>query len=290
MKLDYIHFIKERISHRSYVEAPLSIEQHQIVESFINEQTENPYDIPIRFNLINIKENQPVKLGTYGVIKGAQTFLAGSVISDGDDEALIAFGYSFEKIVIFAQSIGLGTCWLGGTFSRGSFAKTIQLKEHEIIPCISPIGIPQKRQTLLERAMRTAARSAKRKPWHEIFFLNNFDTPLLKEQAGDFAEALDMVQIAPSASNKQPWRIIYDSQQACFHFYLHTLNGYVGNKLGFKIQKIDIGIALYHFKAANTQLGFEGKWEVKDPEIFIPHDHSGSNSYMITWSLLKSKT
>jgi len=288
MKLDYIHFIKERISHRSYIKAPLSNEHRKIVESFINEQTENPYNIPIRFNLIDIKDNQPVKLGTYGIIKGAQTFLAGSVISDGDDDALVAFGYSFEKVVIFAQSVGLGTCWLGGTFPRGNFAKAVHLKEYEIIPCISPIGIPHEKRTLLELAMRTAARSAKRKSWNEIFYLNNFDTPLTKEQAGDFAEALNMVQIAPSASNKQPWRIVYDSQHACFHFYLHTLNGYVGNKLGFKIQNIDIGIAMYHFEAVAAQLGFQGVWNVKDPEIFIPHYHDGANSYINTWTLIES--
>ncbi len=290
MKLDYIHFIKERISHRSYVKTPLSNEHRKIVESFITEQTENPYNIPIRFNLIDIKENQPVKLGTYGIIKGAQTFLAGSVVSDRDDDALVGFGYSFEKVVIFAQSIGLGTCWLGGTFPRGSFAKAVRLKEYEIIPCISPIGIPHEKRTFLERAMRTAARSSKRKSWNKIFYLNNFDTPLQKNQAGDFSEALNMVQIAPSASNKQPWRIIYDPQQACFHFYLHTLNGYVGNKLGFKIQKIDIGIAMYHFEAAAAQRGFQGTWDVKDPEIFIPHDNSGISSYMTTWSLLENKT
>jgi nitroreductase len=290
MKLDYIHFIKERISHRSYVNKPLSKEHRETINSFINKQSENPYTIPIRFNLINIKDNQPVKLGTYGVIKGAQTFLAGSVISDGDDDALIAYGYSFEKIIIFAQSLGLGTCWLGGTFSRGSFAKAVHLKEHEIIPCISPIGIPHEKRTFLELAMRTAARSAKRKPWHKIFYLNNFDTPLRKEQAGDFAEVLNMVQIAPSASNKQPWRIIYDADHTRFHFYLHTLNGYVGNKLGFRIQKIDIGIALYHFEAAAAQLGFQGKLDVKDPDIFIPPDPSGVKSYMITWTMLESKT
>ncbi|NQT59063.1 MAG: nitroreductase [Bacteroidetes bacterium] len=285
MKLDYIHFIKERISHRSYVKAPLSPEHREAVESFIQELTENPYTIPVRFNLIDTKDNQPFKLGTYGVIKRARTFFAGSVVSDGDDDALIAFGYSFEKVVIFAQSLGLGTCWLGGTFSRGSFAKAIQLKDDEIIPCISPIGIPLKSQTLLERIMRTAARSAKRKPWSELFYLNNFDTPLQKDQAGDFSEALDMVQIAPSASNKQPWRIVYDPSHTRFHFYLHTLNRYVGNKLGFKIQKIDIGIAMYHFEAAAVQLGFQGNWETKDPEIFIPHYHSGTNSYIITWTL-----
>ncbi|MBL7005985.1 MAG: nitroreductase [Spirochaetia bacterium] len=288
MKLDYIHFIKERISHRSYAADPLSKEHRKSLELFLQEQTENPYNIPIRFNLIEKKDNQLFKLGTYGVIRGAQTFLVGSVISDGDDDALIAYGYSFEKVVIFAQSMGLGTCWLGGTFTRGNFAKAIHLDEFEIIPCVSPIGIPHEKRTLLEKAMRTAARSAKRKPWKEIFYLNNFDTPLMKEQAGDFAEALDMVQIAPSASNKQPWRIIYNPDKTCFHFYLHTLNGYAGNKLGFKIQKIDIGIAMFHFEAVAAQLGFQGEWHAADPKIFIPHYHDGENSYINTWTVTGS--
>lgn len=32
--------------------------------------------------------------------------------------------------------------------------------------------------------------------------------PLEKEEAGNYEAALEMVRIAPSASNKQPWRIL----------------------------------------------------------------------------------
>ena len=285
MGLDYLSLIRERISHRSFVNAPLLPDYRESLEIFIQNLPENPFNIPVRLKLIDREDKHKVKLGTYGVIKGARTFIVGLVESGGDDNAMEAYGYSFEEIIIFAQSLGLGTCWIGGTFARSNFANVARIKNGEILPCITPVGITQKKLSFLERILRTAARSSKRKPWSKLFYLNNFDTPLQPEQAGNFSEALNMVQIAPSASNNQPWRIVYDPSQSCFHFYLHTLNGYVGNKLGFKIQRIDIGIAMYHFEAAAAQLGFNGKWEIKDPEIFIPHYHDGILSYMITWVL-----
>ena len=58
-----------------------------------------------------------------------------------------------------------------------------------------------------------------------------------------------MVRFAPSAVNKQPWRIIAVGDR--YHFYEKKDNGYVGEATG-DLQKIDVGIALCHFV-----MGFE---------------------------------
>ena len=57
-------------------------------------------------------------------------------------------------------------------------------------------------------------------------------------------EALEMVRWAPSAVNKQPWRVVMDGKHA--HFYEKKSKGYV-DATGWDLQKVDIGITLCHF-------------------------------------------
>ena len=45
-----------------------------------------------------------------------------------------------ESLILYATSLGLGTCWIGGTFKKGQFAKAIDLKGDEILPIVLPIG------------------------------------------------------------------------------------------------------------------------------------------------------
>lgn len=40
------------------------------------------------------------------------------------------------------------------------------------------------------------------------FFDGTFDAALSKEKAGSLQELLEMVRLAPSAVNKQPWRVV----------------------------------------------------------------------------------
>lgn len=45
-----------------------------------------------------------------------------------------------EELILYATSLGLGTCWIGGTFKKGQFAKAMEVNQEEILPIISPIG------------------------------------------------------------------------------------------------------------------------------------------------------
>ncbi|WP_083248367.1 nitroreductase family protein [Desulfuribacillus stibiiarsenatis] len=66
-------------------------------------------------------------------------------------------GYTLEQLILYATSKGLGTCWLGGTFTKSSFERMVQLKEHEILPIITPVGYPAENKSLIERMMRYLA-------------------------------------------------------------------------------------------------------------------------------------
>jgi hypothetical protein len=176
--------------------------------------------------------------------------------------------------VLHATGLGLETCWMGGTFNRGSFEKNIDLAANEFIPVVSPLGYKHERPKMLESAMRALAGSDQRKPWKDLFYDQDETKGLLLENAGDYAVPLEMVRLAPSASNKQPWRIVKVNQR--FDFYLARTPGY--GRVGFDIQRTDIGIAKCHFELSARELGLNGHWKsYRDIQPITDWE------YMVSW-------
>ena len=68
-----------------------------------------------------------------------------------------------------------------------------------------------------------------------------------------------MVRLAPSAVNRQPWRVVREGTD--YHFYLKHDKGYVSSATG-DLQKVDMGIALCHFMN-----GTDGSFRLADPGI-----------------------
>jgi len=282
MTTDSITTINRRYSARSYQPRKLTDHDRDALQRLLESCSDNPLNIPVRFTLLQTAESHR-HLGTYGVITGAKSFIAASVVSNGDDEALEAYGFSFERIILGATEMGLGTCWLGGTFARGSFADAIRLRPDEILPCVSPAGYILHKRTLLEKVMRTAARSSRRKPWRSLFFQRSFDNPVDSTGSEESDRILEAVRQAPSASNRQPWRVVYDPDNRRMHLYMFKQDNYTGNKLGFVIQRIDMGIAMCHLQLAAGQYGISGTWVYDDPGIFTPLFPNGTLIYIRSW-------
>lgn len=200
------------------------------------------------------------------------------------NEAIVEFGYIFEKMILFLTEINIGTCWLGGTFTRDSFEKEIILTDNEIIPAITPIGYFNSKRRLLESTLRFAVKADNKKQWSELFYYSNFDTQLTEEEAGEFATPIEMVRLGPSASNKQPWRIVLSKDKRFCHFYLAHTPKYGGNKLGYDMQRIDIGIAMCHFELTCKELNICGHWTIKDLNISLPDEHT---EYIVSWEAKK---
>ncbi len=274
-----IELIRERKSERTFDGLNIDIVTLEKLKEFLSKINDEA-KIKVRFIFTSANNNEsgrPIKLGTYGVISGANSYIIG--ILENKDEDALEFGYLFEKIILFATDLGLGTCWLGGTFKKSDFEENINISENEHIPIVSPVGFKKDKTRLLDSAMRSMAGSDKRKPWNEIFFQDNISNPLTEEKAGPYAVPLEMVRLGPSASNKQPWRIIMTENN--FHFYLCRNKGY-GVK-DYDLQKNDLGIAKCHFELAATELGLQGKWEKLDnPSL------SSEWEYIATWSKEKS--
>ncbi len=253
--------IKTRESVRTYSREELSHElKNQLIE-YIND-LEKSYGGKFRFPLVDSENLSDGKIGTYGIIRGARYYICGIVEKDSMD--LVELGYAFEKIILFATSLGLGTCWLGGTFNRTNFAISADLKDNEMFIIATPVGHIKRKKSFIDSAMRKLAKSDNRKSFDELFFDKQTYKPLEKNLLGEFGIALEMVRIGPSASNKQPWIIVKDGDR--YDFFLNRTPDYA-RSLGFDIQMLDIGIAICHFEIALSEQTIKGDFKKRDTNI-----------------------
>lgn len=270
--------MRRRVSCRTYDGRPLDDGPKQRLRTFVRGNTRGPFGSALRFDLIDLTEAERAELkslGTYGVVRGATLYIAGAVRKG--PRALEDYGYGMERNILFATSLGLGTCWLGGTLNRAGFARKIGLTSDELMPAVSPVGYPAERRSLTDRAFRFMAKSDKRRPWQELFFDGTPGKPLSIEHAGALRDVLEAVRIGPSASNRQPWRVVRGG--AVFHFFLQRTPGYDKMTGDIRLQEVDMGIALCHFELAAREAGIPGDW--KDSRIsFDP----GIMEYVISWA------
>jgi hypothetical protein len=278
-----IDVIRKRVSCRTYSATP--IEGHKIsrLRDFLQTNQAGLFGSKLRFELLDLTEVEKAevrKLGTYGVIKGGRYYIVGAVVKDS--RGLPDFGYAMERNILEATAMGLGTCWLGGTFNRSGFARRMQIQENEIVPAITPVGYPKEEKSALERLFRFSIGADKRKTWNELFFDGLIDHPLSTREAASYADALECVRLAPSAANRQPWRILKEAHKPIFHFLLTRSIGY-DMLFGISLQDVDMCIALSHFEAAANATGLKGQWSVNNS----PPD-TGGMEYIATWTGKKS--
>ena len=269
-----IELIQKRTSVRTYDTKPVEPEKLDLFKGYFEEAAVNPFGAQVRFDIV---EGGSGKLGTYGFIKGVKTFFVGCVKKGGRD--IEGFGYAFEKAVLFATAQGLGTCWLGGTFKRAAFLALVK-PNNEFMPAISPVGYTAEKKTLTEKMVAAGAGARKRKRFGEIFFEGSVKTPLFLDE-GPLQTCLEMVRIGPSASNKQPWRVIRMGD--ALHFYLAADKLYAGNTLyGFCMQRIDMGIAACHFELTAKEIGLTGGIVFDEP-VLAEDAKPESWSYSFSW-------
>ena len=256
--------IRQRLSVRSYAEQQLEPEvRRQLEELCLNHKDAGPFGAAVRFRLLDLEplsSSDLRKMGTYGVIKGARLYIMGAVRNEAG--AMEDLGYCLENIILEATALGFGTCWLGGTFKRSAFAGKMELAEDELLPAITPVGYPAVEKSTTERVMRFGAGSNRRKPWSELFFKSDGVTALTEPESGPFKEAYEAVRMGPSASNKQPWRLVLD-QQGATHLYLKENKLYNRMMGKVRLQLVDMGIAMSHFEVAARELNLPGAWHTE---------------------------
>lgn len=285
-----------RGSVRSYDGVPLSPDEEKAIRAAFEEAVPGPFGGSPRFFLVSQEAaGLGERIGTYGTIVGAPAFIVGA--AKRDPRMNEDYGYCLEGVVLRAAELGLGTCWLGGSLHRSRLAALVGLGGDEFIPTITPVGHAASRRSLSETLLRRVAGSAARKPESELFFEAPprevspaasgpaaYGRPLPREWLeGAWGEVLESLRSAPSASNKQPWRLTVTGtpEAPAFHLYLHEDRLYNSVMGEVRMQNVDMGIAMRHFEAAARAKGLPGSWRrlEKGPLAVLPPEH-----YIATWA------
>ena len=280
-------FIRQRFSCRTFRRGPIETEKREKLKAFVDALPPGPFGARPRFDLVAATKTDSRSLrglGTYGFIRNPSAFVIGAMPPSVFD--LETYGYLMETIILHATGLGLGTCWLGGTFTKSGFAKKIVLGPAEKIPAVVAVGEflnpDQQRMGIVSRT----AGADRRLPWSQLFFNFVLGTPLLDNEAAEYATVLEMVRLGPSASNKQPWRIINHNE--FWRFYLRRTPGYYDDPVKrildlCDLQRLDMGIAMCHFELTARELGLNGRWVVEDELNKYP---DVLTEYIVSWERL----
>lgn len=178
------------------------------------------YTLPgTRLFLASVPENifTGIVLG-YGRITGCTT-IAVLTASLAEPHSRINAGILGEAFCLEATALGLGTCWVAGTYKRKQLDLPIQADE--TVLSIIAVGVPAKAAPPDARKRKSLDRICKG------------DVRLWPEELRRAAAA---VQIAPSAINLQPWEMSFTGDR----FILDAPN----------MQQLDLGIATCHAELA----------------------------------------
>ena len=153
-------------------------------------------------------------------------------------------GYLGEGIILEATSLDLNTCWVGGFFRRDSVMKQVTLQRNERVLAITPVGYSSKRSD----RVGAVPINYRRKDLSKLVIDGSVD------KGKWIKSALDAARIAPSATNRQPWRFQISDDSI-------TVSS-DSNREGFGVsRKLDCGIAMLHLELGARYAGVTGNWE-----------------------------
>ena len=161
-------------------------------------------------------------------------------IARTDEESRDRLGYYGEKVILFATQLGLGTCWVAGTYDRAS--AHVSLEPGEELHAVVPVGYPAPKTPLKQRTVRAALRRRDKKPT-DVYAGYNVASAAVRA-------AIDAVIKGPSAVNGQPW------------VFIDTPGGIAATLPSVKsgIELLDLGIAKLHFELGAASAGVGGTW------------------------------
>ena len=221
--------IQARHSVRYYKQQPLSDDDARALQEKIDKVNREG-----RLHIQLIRNEPKAFLGPfarYGKFRGVTDYLvmAGVKAEDLDER----IGYYGEQLVLFAQTIGLNTCWVGLSYTK--IPGTYVLNEGEVIQAYIAIGYGE-----------TQGVTHKIKRIDQVSNVTDL-TP------GWFRRGVEAALLAPTAINQQKFSFEYlpaaDGKPAQVVAKRHfSLVGYT---------QMDLGIAKYHFEVAAGTENFQ---------------------------------
>ena len=220
--------IKARHSVRAYKDLSLT-------EDVVNALEEKIAELDHEGNLhVQLVQNEPKAfqgtLAKYGKFRGVNNYVV--VVGQKTDDLDVRVGYYGEHLVLFAQTLGLNTCWVGLSYSK--VPGTYVLDEGEKIACYIAIGYGETQG--VGHKIKTVEQVSNASDITPLWFKNGVEAALL----------------APTAVNQQKFSFEYVGMKNGQH-QVHAKKGF--SMIGYT--KIDLGIAKYHFETGAGKDNFE---------------------------------
>lgn len=242
--------IHRRRSVRSYSGAPLAPEHLDMLKG-IARHAPRLTDTSVRFAFVEDRAAVDLILvgilGDCGKVKDAPALIVG-IVGPGAHPAE-SLGFTMEYLVLEATRHNIGACWISDTFNRKSVVERVPLQAGEQALVVSPLGYPAGSGSRSLFGLPGSAR--KRKLLQDIVFADRWlgDSRSLLDTQVDLRRIAEAVRWAPSARNRQPWRLILMKDAAV----LVSIS---------KNSGLDNGIAMAHWAIAAHEEGFRGQWEL----------------------------
>lgn len=217
--------IDSRRSRRKYLTTPINNDIIEKLQSLAIEYSQKA-NIRIEFVLNDASAFNGLRK-SYGMFSGVRNY-AGLIADKDDFTSMERLGYYGEILTLHAVSMGLGTCWVGGSFDRKMCPFT--LSGNEMIICTISVGNVNDQSSLKEKLIRSVThRNTK-----TIEQMLVSDKPVPEW----FMAGMRAVQKAPSAVNRQPVLFSFKDDKV-------TAGVKDYNDIG---SVLDLGIAKAHFE------------------------------------------
>ncbi len=246
--------LQSRHSVRSYTEEPLSDSEVNALRAAISEI--NSYLPGTRFQLIT-GDDTPFRgrFGSYGIFRNVRNYVA-AVMDTAVANAYEIAGYAGQKVVMAATVHGVGSCFIGGTFSAQNLPIQTRTGEKPVFIIAVGHSSDANGKRFGDRLVRSF--SHRRKMTAADFFDTAKSGMSFEEAIKNYPQltaGLEAVACAPSAMNKRPVRIRVDADG--------TYHAFVPNMSGFT--PVDLGIAKFNFEQV-----VPGEWERGNDAPFLP--------------------
>ncbi len=261
--MDVLTAIRQRMSVRSYGDRPV---ETALLERLLNlsKTTAHLTNTPPRIALVNgVMQTRRVltyMIGSYGLVQNPPHLLVG-ILPAESGVARLNLGYVLEQVVLEATRLGLSTCWITGSYDAQQAGNTVGVAGGEVAAAVCALGYPTQDRwgRFHNRTVRQLARGHRRKALPDIVFAGRWGKPwALDGTAPMLAAALDHARLAPSASNRQPWRFIVRPDKVVLAL-THPA-------------PIDGGIVMAHLALASAALGFDGVWQVRWRDVALARE------------------
>ena len=182
----------------------------------------------------------------YGLFSGVRHYM-GLIDSRTDSTSVERLGYYGELIVLNATALGLGSCWVGGTFDRSICPFSVA--KDETLVCTIVVGNVEQRYSMKEKLIHSVIHRKTKSA--EEMYASDSDVP------DWFLSGMYAVQKAPSSANRQPVK---------FSFEKGEVRAWVEN-IADPAFALDFGIAKCHFELGAKN----GSWNWGNHAEFIHH-------------------